>query len=538
MNNLFDSNTFLEVISKDVLNNLIYYNRLMVNYFYNNPSQKEVIRVSESKDITHDIKSCFDGFCISFGNTFHSVTNYIVFVNPELDVIEDYRKQSSLNLPMDKEPTHVCILTEDYSVVERCYETLLKINPNLKLVQRTAGYNFSTISLDRAKKLIKDEDKIFIINDYCKKLSENFHSSSVNFIKMFNGCIEDIMSKCEGKFVIFGGDYQSEAYYIYKLILTELYIRKAKCKFYVEKDDSQDFLKEFSRRVFNPECMLVEDVVKYLVNLPDLVCQLKGPLSTYSLVLSRVLNLRCTYVPLDSMTKSNVSTKSLNVNDIKILPFGNHYDMCTDDFYANIRTERECRDFIHSLYNVFDIPHDLFLSVVNVFFFIMDGVEYVGVCLDYNFKANCISNMSGMSACNSVLTFEDVRKFVYIDYCLNVVPIVKTFQKMIPSKKLTLDSISPLRLFKDNSVINRIYYVNNDYYFSETSDNKTWSDMPSSVFDCGMYSPMSVKFRTGFAIPFVKQLGLETTRLMLDSFGGFNLVTNPSVELTTKNGVI
>lgn len=538
MENLVSCDSFLEVISNDVLDNLIYYNRLMVNYFYHNRVQSSVIRVEDSKDITSDVRSCFEGFCLSFGNSFHSVDKYIVFVNPELDVIEDCRKQVSENLPAGKNPTHVCILSNDCDVVEKSYETLLKVYPDLKLVQRTVYYNFSTSSLQKAKSLINDESKILLLNDYCEKLNNKYSDSSIEFIKLFTSCIDEIMSKCEGKFLVFGGDYQSRNYAMYKLILTELYVRKANCKFYVEKDDSQDFLKEFSRYVFDPDCMLVEDVVRYLMNLPDLVCELKYSLSTYSLVAKKDLNLKCMYVPLGDRTKSNVVTKMLNVRDLRIMPFGKYYDMRTDDFYANIRTEIDCRNFLHSLYDVFEVPHDVFLSVVNVFFFMMDGNEYVGVCLDYNFNATCLSNMAGMGPCTVNMDLERVKKLVYIDYCLNAAPIAKTYQRFLTNKQLTLNSISPLRLFSENSVLYRDYYVNNEYYFNEMSEDKVWADMPNSVFDCGMYSPMSVKFRTGFAIPFINKLGLDNTRKMLDSFGGLNLVTNPSIDLTTKSGII
>lgn len=58
--------------------------------------------------------------------------------------------------------------------------------------------------------------------------------------------------------------------------------------------------------------------------------------------------------------------------------------------------------------------------------------------------------------------------------------------------------------------------------------------MPHSVFNCGMYSPMSVKFRTGLYLSLTKKLGIDYARSMLDSFGGFNLVTNPYIELTIR----
>lgn len=527
---------FLDIIYQDVLENVICFNRYIVNYFHHNPDQRSIINVDSDTEIPTDVKSCFKGFSVNFENTFTNVSRYIVFIDPNEDPIECYRKNVAKYLPLGKDATHVCILSDDLSVVENTYSILVESNPNLTLVQKTVIYNHSGERFEKAKAMIGDESRMLVMKDYCERLDSIYSESSIYFIKEFEKTVQEILSLCDGKIIVFGGDYQSTSYTIFKLFVAELYIRNARCKFYVESYDTPEFLTYLGSSVFKPECMLVEDVANFLVNLPELVAEIKQDFLVYHLINSRHLSFKASFVPLNDLHSSKVVNKSLNYKDIKILPFSKYYNMCTDDFFLNVRVEKECRTFIHSLYNVLNVPNDEILSVVNVFFFLMDGVEYVGYLRDYSFKAKCISNMIGMKATELTLDFEDVRRLSFLDCCLNVQYILKSFQVFSSKKTLNLNSVRPVRTFKDFSSIYRVYSVNNDYFFDEGSSasNKYWSDMPHSVFNCGMYSPMSVKFRTGLYLSLTKKLGIDYARSMLDSFGGFNLVTNPYIELTIR----
>jgi len=529
---------FLDIIDNDVLENVICFNRYVVNYFYNNPDQRSIINVYSDTEVPSDIKSCFKGFSVNFENAFSNVSKYIVFIDPSVDPIECYRKNVSQYLPLGKDATHVCILSDDLSVVESTYSVLLESNPNLILVQKTVVFNHSAERFIKAKEMIKDESRMLVVKYYCERLDSMYSDSSIYFIKEFERTIMEILSVCEGKIIVFGGDYQSSSYTIFKLIVSELYIRNARCKFFVESYDTPEFLTQLGSSVFKPECMLVEDVVNFLTNLPDLVAEIKQDYLVYHLINNRLLSLKLSYAPLNDLHSNKVVTKSLPVRDVKILPFANYYNMCTDDFFLNVRVEKECRSFIHSLYDVFYVPNDEILSVVNVFFFLMDGVEYVGYLRDYSFKAKCVSNMIGMKATEFTLDFDDVRRLCFLDPCLNVQFILKSFQAFSNKKTLNLNSVRPVRTFKDFSSIYRVYSVSNDYYFDDTlgdtGEDRYWVDMPHSVFNCGMYSPMSVKFRSGLYLSFMKKLEVSYVRSMLDSFGGFNLVTNPHIELTIR----
>lgn len=537
---------FLSVIEDDVLNNVIYYNKYIVNYFYKHRNQKVMNTIESSISISEDIKSGFKGFCINFGTGFCNVNKYIVFIgskeNGISDPVEEFRANIIKYLPDGKEPTHVCIISEDTDEIESVYSLLIKDYPNLILVQQTKVYNFSQRRLENAKALLGDKYELFLISDYCERLETYYNESSLTFIKEYEAIVDEICEKCEGKFVLFGGDYQSHSYQIFQYILAELYIRNVKCKFYVESEDSVSVLSTISKTVFNPECMLVEDVVKFLLTLPTLDAEVRQDCLLFHLINNRTLYLTTSYVPVSNLSKHKVLNKKLNASTIQVVPFKNHYDMETDDFYHNIKAENECREFIHNLYNVFEVPNDEILSITNVFFFIKDNVEYVGYCRNYDYSATCISNMSGMDMSPMTLDFDHVRKLSYIDCCLDSTKIITSFKMLSPNKALNRKSVIPLKTFRKYSPIYSIYNINNDYHYfdsipSEVTSDKYWVDMPHSVFNCGMYSPMSVRFRTGLYLSLMKHLGVDKVRTMLDSFGGFNLVTNPTLELTMERKV-
>lgn len=542
MSNIY-YNDFLSVIQEDVLDNILYFNKYMVNYFYKYRNQKVMNTIDSSISISDDIKIGFNGFCINFGTGFSSVNKYIVFIGSKEkgigDPIEEFRANIIKYLPDGKQPTHVCIVSDDIAEVESVYSILLKDYPNLVLVQQTKVYNFSERRLENAKALLGNKYELLLISDYCEELETYYKESSLNFIKEYERVVDEIYSKCAGKFILFGGDYQSFSYQIFQYILAELYVRDAKCKFYVESEDSATVLSTISKTVFNPECMLVEDVVKFLLSLPTLSAEIRQDCLLFHLINNRTLYLPTSYVPMSSISRHKVENKKLNASTIQIVPFSNHFDMESDDFYKNIRAEHACREFIHNLYNVFEVPNDKILSVTNIFFFIKDNVEYVGYCRDYDYAATCISNMSGMDMSPMTLDFDHVRKLSYIDCCLDSTKIITSFKMLSPNKALNRKSVIPVKTFRNYSPIYSIYNINNDYHYfdsapSEITSDKYWTDMPHSVFNCGMYSPMSVRFRTGLYMSLMKHLGVDKVRGMLDSFGGFNLVTNPTLELTME----
>ena len=157
---------FLSIIEDDVLNNVIYYNKYIVNYFYKHRNQKVMNTIESSISISEDIKSGFKGFCINFGAGFCNVNKYIVFIgskeNGISDPIEEFRANIIKYLPDGKEPTHVCIVSEDIDEIESVYSLLIKDYPNLILVQQTKVYNFSQRRLENAKALLGDKYELFL----------------------------------------------------------------------------------------------------------------------------------------------------------------------------------------------------------------------------------------------------------------------------------------------------------------------------------------------------------------------------------------
>lgn len=227
---------FLEIIKNDVCDNVLSYYKYVVNYFYNNKDQKKLTVIEEDMIVNSDIKSCFDGFSIGFGYGILNVENYMAFVDPsvEMDVLDQLGEFSEKYLPMGVVPTHVCILTDDTEIINSCYNQIKSKFSSIILVQLTNIYNPNLERKVRMENLIGNKYDIFYLDSYCEKLVLNYDEHNVGFIKLFDKVVTDLIPLVERKCVAFGGDYESIAYRkIFPLLITELYIRNAKCVYYV-----------------------------------------------------------------------------------------------------------------------------------------------------------------------------------------------------------------------------------------------------------------------------------------------------------------
>lgn len=522
---------FYEEIKGDISSQAISYYKYVVEFFYKHKDQKNLIVVEEDIIGNEDVKSCFNGFNISFGMSMANVHNYIAFIDPNKDPLTSFGEFRVQYLPEGKVPTHVFIMSEDPSVIDDCYKQLLVKYPDLKLTQVTYTFNPQEERVKRLKAIIKDDTKILYIEKYCSDLVLLYSEHKIDFIKEFERTVQEIMTFGQNKYVVYAGDYESRAYTtIYPLILCELYLRGAKCKYYVDESESLIRALDMSASLFNPDMMLVEDVATFLMNLPKLVASVRGPLLTFHKVMTKTLFLSTSYVPLNNL-KGKVEKKVLTPRDIQIVPYSVHYNMETDDFQQNLSTELECRKFLNSLYDVFDVPKDSTLTVLNTFFFIKDGIEYVGYCRKMEFKANTLAFMMGQKPAKVTLNFDDIRRVLYLDLLLNLKSVLGYLQGLTGKNDLNKRSVIPYRVMRPGSNILFKYRIQRSDGYDPTYENPLWSDMSQSVFLHGMCSNMAVTTRVSVYKTLASAIGVDKSRNMLDSFGSFNLITNKEVHI-------
>lgn len=522
---------FYASVSSGVGDSAISFYTYVVNYFDKNRDQTSITLVESDSFSNKDIINCFQGFSVAFGTALANVTKYIAFVSTE-DPLEDLRVFTSKYLPKGVMPTHVFVESEDKNEIERCYKLLKEAYPDLEFTQSTYSYDFDSIRREEMLKYLKTEDNIFPVESYCESLAEAYGEHSPEFFTKFAEVVDKLEQDAGARCLVYEGDTKTIAYTrVYPLILSELYIRNAKCRFWFNPDESINKMLSLSSCLFNPDIMLVEDVVDFLTNLPKLVCLRKGVSLVFHMVRSYTLLLGLTYVPLRDLN-AEVQNYVFNVKDINILPINSYFDLETDDLSLNIDNELKCREFIQKLYGVFDIPNSESLNLTNLVIFIKDGVEYVGYCRKIDFTAACFSYMNGQSLSATTLRFDDIRSLIYLDFVLNKSALINSVNKALKHTGLNLRSVIPKRVMRKYSNLFLSYKVSKEHKYLSYIGSSPWDKVPNALFLSGMCSFMSARSRVSAYSLFSEDLGISKMRKMLDSFGGFNLVTNPTLKVS------
>ena len=201
MGNKISYQKFEEICEKDVLDGIIYRYKYLVNYFYHNRNQTDITVIDCSgSTVNTDLLNSFKEFQISFDDRFREGNNYIVFIDPNKDVIGEYNTAINEYLPNNYRPTHVCILSSDVSVIEETYSILENVNSNLVLVNVTEKFNPSN---NINTQIINDygADKVFPIFKYCDKLQEYMKYPSVDFTREFNKSVKTLWQTVKVKWL-------------------------------------------------------------------------------------------------------------------------------------------------------------------------------------------------------------------------------------------------------------------------------------------------------------------------------------------------
>lgn len=515
---------FEEICNKDVLDNIIYQYRYLVNFFYKNMNQNDM-RLIDCSDgnINEDLVSVFKGFSVVFGNKFVSMDNFIIFIDPNKDAVEEYTTAINSYLPKNLKPTHVCVLSDDVALIEETYSLLNTLNGSLVLVNITKKFNPSE---DINYRVINTfgEGNVFSVSNYCEKLYPLSTYPSVDFIKLFNSSIEEIMELSKGKVLIYGGDYMSNSKSLFPLIVTEVFLRDPSYRFYIENEESQAIATKISSYLFKPYMMLVEDVIKFIHSYPNITAEYKTNFMVYNFIQSKNLSIKCSYAPLNSLEKGNSKLAVFNSKDLNIIPFSTYYNLEDKDLDNSMENEKKLRSFIYSLYDVFKFDGDEIIDVTNLFFFALDGIEYVGYNHSYGFRGKCHSFMSGLPAVQRDLTLYDLNNFIFISPFIDSFKLLKVFNTSRITNGSTIKDISAISTLRDNSVAFGSHYVSNT--------SKDFTGIPNALFCLGMYSKDSYTCRVGLYKRIAEKVGIDKTRRMLDSFGGFNVLTNNYLVLT------
>lgn len=526
-----DFDSFYSIVNKDVNDRVISHLRYVVNFYRQHKNQKEITLVSG--EITNtEVVDTMKGFAVAFNSSLVDVNKYIAIITPN-DPLEEFRSFISMYLPAGCVPTHLYVDSNDVSEIDRCYGIIKEEYPDICYTQTTYVYNYNRVKEEEMLRLIPNRDLLFPIADYCVSLESSYGRHNADFVMEFMKTVDEIEKKSVGRIIYYGEEETGFAFKnIFPLIVSELYIRNAKCRFYFNPQESVAKLRQLSSSIFNPDFMLVEDLVDFLLNVPVLFATQKGSISVFNMVRSSLFLLGVYCVPLKNL-KGKVEKKTLVAKDLKIRPLNNYYNLESDDLSDNLNAELELRELIKELYKVFNLSPSETLDVTNIFIFIEDGVEYVAYCKKINFSLSCFSYMTGQGLCPTKISLDDLRGAMFLDFVLNSKRIVEECSKNFKAKNLTTKSLVPKRVFRNYSYLFRNYKIDSKFKFEPFSGTSKWKQVPNVLFLSGMYSFTSYTSKISIVPQLKEDLGCSKVRNMLDSFGGFNLISNPTIKIST-----
>lgn len=517
-----DYKSFAELCSVDCNIDVHSYYKFVVNFFINNRKQSSTVYINLGDSfIDRDMLNCFGGFSVIPVGEFKTVNKYLVFIDPN-DIEDSYFNEIEQNLPMSAAPTHVCILSNDKEVISKSFEVLLGLNKNLTLVNINSTFDASDELTKNVNKLLNGKPTLSIAN-YCKELSYMFFSiNEYSFYKRFDEIVDNILRDSKAKVVTFGGDYMGVEFNLYKLIVTECCLRNPNFKFYIEQEYANEISMNISSCLFDPKHQLVEDVVAFIENFPKICLETRGDYLLTNLIKSAELTLKVKYVPLHTLNKSEVKFNKIKSNSVKIAPLSSFYSIETEDIDHNMREEVKLRKFIKELYPVLDLESGI-IDLTNLVFFSMDGIDYVGHNIGYDLNLECKSSVSGMILTDRRITnFYDLNKFLYIPYFLNREGFIKNI-----SSRIGVARLSGVHA----KVLNRVRKNTSIFKFTSSQFSQDMMQFDNIFYLMGMTSKETRIFRDNVCKDLTKVIGLDTVRNKVDSFGGFNKLNNPILEI-------
>lgn len=505
--------------------------KYVVNYFINNRNQIMPSSIeTEGAFVDNDLLSCFDRFSVIDKVGFKTIDKYIVFINPN-EVEDSYYEEVEKNLPNNTLPTHVCILSNDIPVIEESFKTLLNINPNLVLVNYTSTYNISKQLNANAYARIS-KYPTFCVAEYCSELSKIYGPmNDYTFYKRFDEVVSEILELGKGKVVYFGGDYSNMDLEIYKLIVIECSLRNMNFKFYIEDEYVKGVATSISNCMFDPDNQLVEDTIHFIKHFPRIFSEYKTNYLVRNTLTGLKVIAKLTYVPISNIDKSEVRTSKVDVTKLNVIPLKTYFNLESDDINSNIEQELELRLFIYGLYDVFGskLGQDI-INLTNLVFFELDGKEYIGYNSGYDVSLNCNSIMNGLPATERKITDIDAFKsFVYSTMFLDRSLLLqyKTVEEVNGELREKVNALSPSAAMVKNITRKNlsIFKYTACVYTSEMME------FPNALYLLGMCSKESRLFRENASKRLTDILGLDSVRKKVDSFGGFNSITNKVIEV-------
>lgn len=485
--------------------------------FYKVQSQKNNYFIENSIKRFSDT---FSSYGISDNALFSNNRKYILVIDPTEDLPKQVRFAESM-IPVGKPFNTLAILSDDQDLIKSTYEIISNNFRGIQLLNfvENDSEDFYIDMVTEETNLGKD--KLFDLKPYCD-LIDSVGVNSPSYLKTFSNTIDRILIDNEDRKIYFyAGDNGTNGYFVYKLLVSELYLRR-KDKFYVYSSERESVGRMIMSSIFNKDCNLIEDLYSYVNNMPSLLIGNDNYFSSYNLVTSTQMNLHIRYTYFNSSDSSaQVFEEVIDYRDINIVSLYELYNLKkaedTFEFKARIDSLYE----LLSLHNDETCSKNLILDATKIIVFTQGTHTYIGYVKDIGIsaKVKCITNFAIL---DKTMSYDEI--IASYPACFYVDSYKATNLAKNLASKYGLD-LSKLKMKTPKFRRKLTTLLSN----SPLPVNSDWSLVDLDTL--GLYGLSNIRCRWGFIDNLIGIKGIDEVRKEVDIYGGYNPATSKEIVI-------
>ncbi|MGL4949228.1 MAG: hypothetical protein ACRC5M_02510 [Anaeroplasmataceae bacterium] len=471
----------------------------IIKFYYNVRNQKEVYLIADSENsIDFSQISVYEEFGITFNSILSTRESYVLFIEPELELGIQLKEQI-INIPEDKEFTHLVVLSDSIDIVTNLYNTVKGVYPNINTVQSLFRKMTREDLLNKYKKDL-GTNNLFDLSEYCDLLSK-VNSYSTEYIETFNKIVMQIHQEKNNRIYIYCGEENNQR--TYDSLVIDLYLRYGD-KFFSHESRVKTVANYINMSLCNVDTMLPEEFLAYIANIPKVLAGTEEYGISFNLVKSVNAKIQLTYIDMESSDKFDSVQSTLLLSDIEVLSVYDFYDIDSIDGCSLMKRR------IMDLYKLLDIKTGI-IDVTKLLFFSKDNKVFIGFIEKISTPIT-VKTIKSIGSAERVIEYNDLKTLVPIGVYLNGPAYAS---RILASQGINYSEsfITPKRTKRGLTTLlsSSIFVV-----------DSTWDKLDVPISTIGLFSRFDRLSRDGFYKNFVEVIGLDATRSKIDCFGGFN----------------
>lgn len=414
--------------------------------------------------------------------------------------------------------------------------------------------------ITKGKEVFK-EVELVDITDVVAEIRKRVESSNDSTVDLFINKLDEIGNGVTPhKLYVYYGIYD-EDYILAACYLTYFY--GANC--FIHSSLRERFLNQLMEMYYNPDMMLVEDRIKYLLNFPTYSLQLTDYTIGYIGTRARTVTGKIQLCPIqvdETMPFSNgtidpksvITVDNVDFGKIEIYPLLEHFKLDSSDLDECKIEETALRRLFIDFENAIILPREELVDVTNTFFINFKNEVCIAHLEDLRLETKSHIVADSMTsgtpekpkvsgATNKVITISEqqvsrcipLEVFHCADEGIRKITLANEyFYPVKAQQKLGLDPVIPLKVVKPYKCISKSMLPLANYSINKLSIPLK-VDHERYFHDIGMYATACSAYRTGGRYKLLSTLDREEVRrksTLFSAYGGFHEAISVPLTLT------